>query len=171
MEAQITDGAKATTGAEGELHPIGALARQAGVSTRTVRYYEEIGLLRAARRYAAGRRVFDGDALNRLRFIARLKTLGFSLQEISHLNEVFEVRRSTAEMLEELDRHLERHLATVARRQADLEVLRDDLEGYRERIRARRAERQAPRSGKKSGGGDGGGAETHRRKAGAPRLV
>ena len=43
--------------------PIGALARQAGVSTRTVRYYEEIGLLETARWFAGGRRVFEADAL------------------------------------------------------------------------------------------------------------
>ncbi len=122
-----------------ESHPIGVLARRAGVSTRTVRYYEEIGLLRSIRRYAGGRRVFDGDALERLRFIGRLKTLGFSLEEISHLNEVFALHRSTAEMLAALDRQLERHLATVAERIAELEALGGELQGYRERIRTRRA--------------------------------
>ena len=122
---------------DGGLLPIGTLARLAGVSTRTVRYYEEIGLLNSAKRYAGGRRVFDGDALQRLRFIGRLKTLGFSLEEISHLNEVFALHRSTGEMLGELDRHLGMHLETLASRLRELSALREDLEGYRGRIRSR----------------------------------
>ncbi len=138
MEARRAATGEADGAAEG-LYPIGALARQAGVSTRTVRYYEEIGLLRGARRFAGGRRVFGADALQRLRFIARLKTLGFSLEEIRYLNEVFALHRSTAEMLEALDEHLEKHLATVTRRLADLEALRGELQGYREHIRARQA--------------------------------
>lgn len=119
------------------LYPIGGLARLAGVSTRTVRYYEEIGLLRSARRYAGGRRVFDGDALQRLRFIGRLKQLGFSLEEIGYLNEVFELHQSTGEMLRELQRHLDEHLITIAGRIAELETLRGELADYRGRIRGR----------------------------------
>ncbi|MDH4246698.1 MAG: MerR family transcriptional regulator, partial [Deltaproteobacteria bacterium] len=65
--------------------PIGTLARHAGVSTRTIRYYEEIGLLKTARRFAGGRRIFGSEALERLRFIGRLKRLGFSLEEIREL--------------------------------------------------------------------------------------
>ena len=128
------------SGSGTELYPIGALARLAGVSTRTVRYYEEFGLMRAARRYAGGRRVFDGDALQRLRFIGRLKQLGFTLEEISHLNEVHGLRRSTGEMLGELDGLLGSHLQTLSGRMKELEGLRDELENYRERVRGRLAE-------------------------------
>ncbi len=118
-----------------------------------MRYYEEIGLLRSARRFAGGRRVYDGDALQRLHFIARLKTLGFSLEEISHLNEVFAVHQSTAEMLAALDGQLARHLATAEEHIRELEALREDLRGYREHIRARREELEqegggAPASGR-----------------------
>lgn len=126
-------------GANG-LYPIGRLAREAGVSTRTVRYYEEIGLLRVARRYAGGRRVFDGDALQRLHFISRLKGLGFSLEEIRHLNDVFELKRSTADMLIVLDRQLEAHLVTLEQRMRELAALRGDIAEYRAHIRARRRE-------------------------------
>ena len=118
-------------------YPIGQLARQAGVSTRTVRYYEEIGLLQAARRYAGGRRVFDGDALQRLRFIARLKTLGFSLEEISHLNEVFEVENSTAAMLEVLDGLLGEHMNTLEQRMQEVAALQKEIGNYRHHIQKR----------------------------------
>jgi len=126
-----------TEGTDGGLLPIGNLARQAGVSTRTVRYYEEIGLLMSARRYAGGRRIFDGDALQRLRFIGRLKTLGFSLQEISHLNQVFATHHSTADMLTVLDAQIGGHLETLAERMRELAALRKDLQGYRDHVRNR----------------------------------
>ena len=105
-----------------------------------MRYYEEIGLLRSVRRYAGGRRVFDGEALQRLRFIGRLKTLGFSLEEISDLNEVFALHRSTAEMLQALDRQLGEHLETLEARRAGLVALEKELKSYRRRIGGRLAE-------------------------------
>jgi MerR family transcriptional regulator, repressor of the yfmOP operon len=119
--------------------PIGGLARAAGVSTRTVRYYEEIGLLRTARRYAGGRRVFDGDALERLHFIGRLKRLGFALDEIAELNEVFELQRSTRAMLHVLDAKLGQHLGALAEQMRELERLREELASYRGHIRKRQA--------------------------------
>ena len=122
-----------------QAYPIAELARAAGVSTRTVRYYEEIGLLSTARRYAGGRRVFDGDALNRLRFIGRLKQLGFSLEEINELNAVFALQGSTAAMLEALDGLLAGHLDAIGRQMAELHQLREDLDGYRTHIGRRRA--------------------------------
>jgi DNA-binding transcriptional MerR regulator len=131
-------------------HPIGVLARMAGVSTRTVRYYEEIGLLATARRFAGGRRVFGEDALQRLKFIGRLKGLGFSLEEIKHLNEVFALHRSTAEMLAVLDKQLAAHLQSLAARMADLTRLRQELLAYRQRIRSRLAVLRNPVRGRHS---------------------
>ena len=61
---------------------------QTGLSARTVRYYEELGLLPGVRRRNGGRRVYAADELERLRFIQRLKTLGLSLAEIRELNDV-----------------------------------------------------------------------------------
>ena len=118
-------------------YPIGALARIAGVSTRTVRSYEEIRLLETARRFSGGRRVFGPDALERLRFIARLKRLGFSLEEIRHLNEVFSLQRSTVQMLHVLDGQLEAHIRQLDEQLQELTALRGDLEAYRQRIGTR----------------------------------
>jgi DNA-binding transcriptional MerR regulator len=128
------------TGAHAKVvYPIGALAKIAGVSTRTVRYYEEIRLLETARRFSGGRRVFGRDALERLRFIGRLKRLGFTLNEIRHLNEVFSLQRSTAQMLQVLDGQLARHLAQLDERLRELTALRGDLGSYRRHIRERLA--------------------------------
>jgi DNA-binding transcriptional MerR regulator len=131
------------------LYPIGALARIAGVSTRTVRYYEEIRLLETARRFSGGRRVFGADALERLRFIGRLTRLGFSLNEIRHLNEVFSLERSTAQMLQVLDDQLARHGAELDERLHELAALRGDLRAYRRHIRARLATLKPKRPGRR----------------------
>ncbi|HEX7928632.1 MAG TPA: MerR family transcriptional regulator [bacterium] len=128
-------------------YPIGSLAKLADVSTRTVRYYEEIGLLTTARRFAGGRRVFAEDALQRLRFIGRLKRLGFALEEIKHLNEVFALHRSTGDMLTVLDKQLATHLDVLNVQISELAGLKKDLLTYRQRIRSRLAVLRSQASG------------------------
>src|SRR5262245_63214048 len=107
---------------------------QAGVSARTLRYYEEVGLLPGVRRRAGGRRVYGADELERLRFISRLKALGLSLAEIKELNAVYGIAGSTRAMLERLDELLARHRAEVEARIAELVALRDEIDAYRERV-------------------------------------
>ncbi|MBI4301103.1 MAG: MerR family transcriptional regulator [Chloroflexi bacterium] len=67
---------------EGGLFQSGELARKAGVSPRTVRYYEELGLLPPAYLTNGGLRLYTPAEVTRLRFIRRLKRLGLSLEEI-----------------------------------------------------------------------------------------
>jgi MerR family mercuric resistance operon transcriptional regulator len=64
---------------------VGQVARQAGVGVETVRFYEKNGLLEQPSRRASGYREYDGDTVNRLRFIQRAKELGFTLGEIREL--------------------------------------------------------------------------------------
>lgn len=61
---------------------IGRLAKAAGVTTPTIRYYEEIGLLPPASRTAAGQRIYDDNALERLTFIRRCRDFGFSIEQV-----------------------------------------------------------------------------------------
>lgn len=60
----------------------GRLAREAGVSSDTIRHYERLGLLPAARRAANNYRAFPSEALHRLKLIRRALTFGFSLEEL-----------------------------------------------------------------------------------------
>ena len=137
MEARAKDiGAESASSSAPRLS-VGDLARLAEVSPRTIRYYEEIGLLKTAKRFAGGRRAFDGDALERLRFIGRLKRLGLALDEIRHLNDVFDARHSTGAMLEVLEALLGTHLETIGERLRELSQLRDDISAYRNRILGR----------------------------------
>ena len=83
---------------------------QTGLSPRTVRYYEEMGLLPDVRRRSSGRRVYGDDELERLGFISRLKSLGLSLSEIRELNAVYAIGGSTRAMLIRLQALLGSHL-------------------------------------------------------------
>jgi MerR family Zn(II)-responsive transcriptional regulator of zntA len=70
---------------EPAMHTIGKLALAAGVSSDTIRHYEKEGLLAAARKTGAGYRLYDEQALRRLRFIRQAQQCGFSLAEIREL--------------------------------------------------------------------------------------
>lgn len=64
---------------------IGELADKTGLSLRTIRHYDEIGLLRASARTEGGFRLYTDDDLARLLLIRRMKPLGFSLEEMADL--------------------------------------------------------------------------------------
>ena len=124
-----------------------------GLSARTLRYYEELGLLPGVRRRAGGRRVYGADEVERLRFIQRLKTLGLSLAEVKDLNAVYGIGGSTQAMLERLGLLLGRHLEDLEARIGDLMGLRDEIGRYRQRVRRRVAGMR-----RRGRGGNGGAA-------------
>jgi len=64
---------------------IGKLAERADISTDTLRYYEKMGLIKAANRSEAGYRIYGDDAERILQFIKGAKTLNFTLEEIRQL--------------------------------------------------------------------------------------
>ncbi len=119
------------------LRTIGGVCETTGLSARTVRYYEELGLLPGVRRRAGGRRVYGPDELERLRFIQRLKALGLSLADVKELNAVYAIAGSTRAMLERLDEQLGRHVEDVDGRIAELTALRDEIQKYRDRVTSR----------------------------------
>ena len=64
---------------------IGALAERAGTNAPTIRYYEEIGLLRPADRQAGGQRAYGEEYVRRLAFIRRCRDFGFSIEQVRSL--------------------------------------------------------------------------------------
>ena len=119
---------------------IGEVCKRTGLSARTVRYYEELGLLPGVRRRAGARRVYGADELDRLRFITRLKALGLALEEIGDLNAVHAIGGSTRAMLGRLDELLARRLGELDTRITELDSLRDQIRKYRNHV-AERADR------------------------------
>ena len=93
--------------------PIGAVARESGLTVETIRYYERMGLLPAPARINGHSRRYEPAVLARLTFIARAKALGLSLAEVrelvvatSHPNGCARVHVALAAHLEEVDNRL-----------------------------------------------------------------
>ncbi|MBW4631377.1 MAG: heavy metal-responsive transcriptional regulator [Iphinoe sp. HA4291-MV1] len=71
-----------------ELKLIGSVAKESGVPIKTIRYYEELGLLKASGRTEGGFRLFNSDVLARLNFIKRAQNLELTLSEIKEFLDV-----------------------------------------------------------------------------------
>src|SRR6476619_6443235 len=99
-------------------HTVGAVARMAGVTVRTLHHYDEIGLLRASARSPAGYRRYGEADLDRLQRILFYRELGFGLDQISDLmtdggaDPVAHLRRQHALLVDRIGR-LERMAAAV----------------------------------------------------------
>ena len=116
------------------VYAIGDIARKAGLTPRTIRYYEDIGLLASVRRVEGGRRVYTDDDLRRLKFITRLKVLGLSLDEMKELEDLYLTHRSNDQVLPHLMELLDRHLRTIASRIEQLSTLQRDIEDYKRHL-------------------------------------
>ncbi|HEY9831628.1 MAG TPA: heavy metal-responsive transcriptional regulator [Stenomitos sp.] len=68
--------------AQETLKQIGSIAKESGIPIKTIRYYEELGLIQASGRTEGGFRLFRSDVFARLSFIKRAQSLGLSLAEI-----------------------------------------------------------------------------------------
>jgi DNA-binding transcriptional MerR regulator len=137
---------------------IGEVAREVGTTPRTIRYYEEIGLLPgAAERPSGGHRNYSSADIERLRELIRLRDLlGVSLEELRELVEAEEARavlrreyhesddpERRGEILHQSLGHLDRQLALVRRRRTELDKLERELTSRRRRVKRRLAERAA----------------------------
>jgi DNA-binding transcriptional MerR regulator len=135
---------------------IGEVAERVGTTTRTVRYYEEIGLLPGSADRARGQHRLYGEAdVERLEQILRLRDLlGVSLDELKQLIEAEDARaelraqweraegeqadpQTRRRILEQALVHIDRQLALVRGRRAELERLEDELCSRRRRLKGR----------------------------------
>jgi DNA-binding transcriptional MerR regulator len=135
---------------------IGEVAKLVGTTTRTIRYYEEIGLLTGGGDREAGRHRLYADAdVERLREALRLKALlGVSLDELKELLEVEEAREALRdewhhgnpsrdrrrEILDQALGHVERQLDLLARRRDEIAKLEQELQERQHSLRARLAD-------------------------------
>jgi len=114
---------------------IGELARQLGITTRTIRYYEEIGLMGKSDRLEGSTRSYLTDDILRLKFILKLKNLGISLKEIEELSDIFDInKKDFSKITPKLIEILDNHIAKVDEKMASLSSLRRDIVDYRIRI-------------------------------------
>ncbi|MCI0538855.1 MAG: heavy metal-responsive transcriptional regulator [Verrucomicrobiales bacterium] len=111
-----------------ELHS-GELAKAAGVNLETIRFYERQTLLPKPPRTAAGYRPFPAEAVQRVRFIRRAQTLGFSLKEIRELLALSATRgtscKSVRERAEKKIREVDQKIAALEAMNRALRTLAD----------------------------------------------
>jgi DNA-binding transcriptional MerR regulator len=132
---------------------IGQVAERTGTTPRTIRYYEEIGLLpRAPGREPGSHRLYEENDVERLQELLSLKDLlGVSLEELRELAAAETARASLRkewhsgvedperrrEILREAIGHIERQLELIRRRRTELERLEGELTAKRRRARSR----------------------------------
>ncbi|NOY55270.1 MAG: heavy metal-responsive transcriptional regulator [Actinobacteria bacterium] len=106
---------------------IGELARHAGVSTKAVRYYEDIGLLPAPHRAPNGYRMYDTGSVDRLLFIKDAQATGLTLTEIASILDLRDRGETTCHhVLELLERHmhdLDAHIKALKKTRRQLAIL------------------------------------------------
>jgi DNA-binding transcriptional MerR regulator len=120
---------------------IGELAREFGVTTRTIRHYEQEGLLTPVRNGQV--RVFSRRDRVRLRLALRGKRLGFSLQEIRELFDLYDMARDERHQLEVFLEKLEKRKALLEQQREDIAAMLQEVEFFTaqcRRLLARRAE-------------------------------
>ncbi len=105
---------------------IAEVAERTGFPPATLRYYEEVGVVPPPPRTAAGYRVYDERAVERLRFVARAKELGCSLEEVADLASAWD-RDDCAPVQHRLRGLVAAKVAELDRRMAELAAFRADL--------------------------------------------
>ncbi|OFW66062.1 MAG: hypothetical protein A2Z12_10220 [Actinobacteria bacterium RBG_16_68_21] len=112
---------------------IGELARATGVPTKTIRYYEEIGVLPAPPRADNGYRSYPPEMVDRLTFVKDAQETGLTLSEIGYILDLRSKGVGTCHHVVEL---LERHLADLDKHIRTLRATRKQLQGLTERAAA-----------------------------------
>lgn len=110
---------------------IGEVARLVGMPAKTLRYYEDIGLISPAGRTEAGYRLYGWRELERIEFVRHAKLMGLSLEQIRDLLQTAEGGISGG-VLRRLEELLEQKLEETERRLNELQAFRESLIEYRE---------------------------------------
>ena len=119
----------------GKYFQIGELAGLLELSPRTIRYYEEIGLLNSIKRIEGGKRIYTDRDFKRLKFITRLKHLGLTLSEMHELEDIYQIHRTNKKVLGRLLELLDNHVGKIDERISNLNRLKEDILNYQEKIR------------------------------------
>lgn len=104
---------------------IGTVAKESGIPIKTIRYYEEIGLLKSTGRTEGGFRLFSDDVFNRLKFIKRAQHLGLTLAEIKEFLDVHDQGKLPCEHIKS---KLQDKLQDIDEQIHQLLILKQDLE-------------------------------------------
>jgi len=108
------------------LRYIGQVAQETGIPQKTLRYYEELGLLPQPMRTESGYRIYTPDTLERVAFIKKAQRLGLTLSEIKQILDLYDKKQARCSHIENL---LHRKIAEIDTQIQDLLALQQDLRG------------------------------------------
>jgi DNA-binding transcriptional MerR regulator len=131
-------------------YSISDLAREFDLTTRAIRFYEDMGLLQPTRSGPGGRnRVYSGRDRTRLKLTLRAKRLGLSLSEAKEIIDMYDSPRDTGLQLQKFLDVLAQHRRQVEEQMADLQANLDEVKAHQREARALLAKAEAKR-GKKT---------------------
>ncbi|MBE0603876.1 MAG: MerR family transcriptional regulator, partial [Deltaproteobacteria bacterium] len=113
---------------------IGELASSLGVTTRTLRLYEQLGLIDPPRRTEGGIRFYDKEDIRRIKFVLKVKELGLSLKQMQELAEIYRQTKMPDRVMPRLIEILDGHVDAIHRKIRKLSSLARDIQGFRKRI-------------------------------------
>lgn len=118
-------------------YSISDLAKEFDLTTRAMRFYEDMGLLQPTRTGPGGRiRVYSGRDRTRLRLTLRAKRLGLSLTEAKDIIDMYDSPRDTGPQLRKFMDVLAAHRAQVEEQMADLQANLDEIKAHQREARA-----------------------------------
>lgn len=126
---------------------ISDLAREFDVTPRTIRFYEDQGLL--APRREGQRRIYAGRDRTRLKLTLRGKRLGLTLGEIRELIDIYDAGRDERPQLERFLAILAQHRGALEQQREDIEAQLSEIDVFEKRCRQRLAEKQPARARKR----------------------
>jgi DNA-binding transcriptional MerR regulator len=116
-----------------DFHTITDLAKEFGITTRTIRHYEDEGLL-SPRREGLNRLFSHRDKV-RLKLALRGKRLGFTLAEIRELFDLYDLARDEKRQLQEFLTKLEKRRALLGQQREDIEVMLNEIAFFEDQCR------------------------------------
>lgn len=114
---------------------ISDLAEKLGITTRTIRLYEKMGLVDPPKRTEGKVRYYEKADVKRFKFVLKVKALGLSLEEMKELAELFDKEQKVPnKIMPRLIELLDTHLKNIKEKVATLQSLDKDITAYRQRI-------------------------------------
>ena len=113
---------------------IGDVAKSLGLTTRTLRYWEEVGIIESVQRQDGATRGYTPYYVRRIKFILKLKELGLTIREMQDLYVAYGDAKQTDKMIPRLIEILDQHINKVDEKMAQLASLRKDIVDYRQKM-------------------------------------
>lgn len=114
---------------------ISDLAEKLGITTRTIRLYEKMGLVELPKRTDGKVRYYEKEDIKRFKFVLKVKELGLTLEEMKELADLFDKEQKVPEkIMPRLIELLSTHLSNIKQKIATLQSLEKHITAYRERI-------------------------------------